>query len=106
MFSVFGESMLDPINTSASSSEITAWKRSPKTSECFKNLFLSINGEPSYSARILEKIWPKSDCSEVLLAFAIAICETIFNPSNDVIQINETIMKPAITINKVSSNSY
>ena len=42
MFSVFGEALLDPINTNASSTEITEWKRSHKTAESYQNLFENI----------------------------------------------------------------
>ena len=52
-------------------------------------------------SRILEKVWPKADYSDELIAFAISICQTILNPANEAIQINEGIMKELIKENKV-----
>jgi hypothetical protein len=103
LFSVFGESRLDPINTNFSSSEISKWKQSPKTAKCYKKLFIRINKneEFTYMSRILEKVWPKADYSDELIAFAISICQTILNPANEAIQINEGIMKELIKENKV-----
>lgn len=103
LFSVFGESRLDPINTNFTSSEISKWKKSPKTAKCYQRLFKLINKneEFTYMSRILEKIWPKSDSSEENVAFAISICQTILNPANEAIQINEGIMKKLIKENKV-----
>ena len=103
LFSVFGESQLDPINTNFSSSEIFKWKQSPKMIKCYKKLFICINKNEEfiYMSRILKKIWSKADYSDKLIAFAISICQTILNPVNKVIQINEGIMKELIKENKV-----
>ena len=57
MFLVFGEALLDPINTNASSTEITEWKNSRKTVECYQNLFKDMhNEEVTFMTRILEKV--------------------------------------------------
>jgi len=57
MFSVFGEALLDPINTNVSSTEITEWKRSHKMAESYQNLFENIrNEEVTFMTRILEKV--------------------------------------------------
>ena len=71
--------------------------------KCYKKLFIRINKneEFTYMSRILEKVWPKADYSDELIAFAISICQTILNPVNKVIQINEGIMKELIKENKV-----
>ena len=102
MFSVFGEALLDPINTNASSTEITEWKRSRKTAESYQNLFENIrNEEVTFMTRILEKVWPKTEVFEELSAFAISICQIMLNPKNETIQINEMNMKKRIIRNKV-----
>lgn len=102
MFSVFGEALLDPINTNASSTEITEWKNSIKTAECYRNLFEDMHNEKvTFMTRILEKIWPKTEVSVELSAFAISICQIMLNPKNETIQINEMKMKRRIIRNKV-----
>lgn len=102
MFSVFGEALLDPINTNASSTEITEWKNSIKTAECYRNLFEDMHNEKvTFMTRILEKIWPKMEVSVELSAFAISICQIMLNPKNETIQINEMNMKRRIKRNKV-----
>lgn len=107
MFSVYGEAFLDPITTAATSSEITAWKRSRKTAESFKYLYENHAEEDiTYMARILEKLWPKGQASQELIAFAMSVCETILNPDNDVIQINEGVIKQELIRNKVSINRF
>jgi hypothetical protein len=102
MFSVFGEGTLDVINTNATSVEITAWKHSAKTLACYKNLCKTPDGEDlSIMARILDKVWPRSDASEEQLSFAISVCQTILDPSNEIIQMNESVLKSIIQKNKV-----
>jgi hypothetical protein len=103
MFSVFGEGALDVINTNATSAEITAWKHSAKTLACYKNLCKTPDGKDlSIMARILDKVWPKSNASEEQLSFTISICQTILDPVNEIIQINEGVLKSIIQKNKVS----
>jgi hypothetical protein len=108
LFSVFGETRLDPINTSSTASEISAWKRSKKTAKCYARLFqrISNNEESSYMSRILERIWPKSDCTEEQVAFAITICECFLDPEYDSIQINEYGAKNLLIDNKVCVRIY
>lgn len=107
MFSVFGESRLDPINTTSTATEISAWKRSEKTAKCYKRLFLPLKDsqETSFMSRILEKLWPRSDCTEEHAAFAISVCECVLNPNNDSILINEYAMKDFLLANKVNSSN-
>ena len=103
MFSVFGEENLEPINTNATSTEITDWKNSPKTAICFSRLLGNVKGyeEFSYMSRICEKVWPKSKVSAELSVFAIAICKMMLNPKTETIQMNELNMKNKIHKNKV-----
>lgn len=103
MFSVFGEGSLDIINTNASAAEITAWKQSRKTAECYAHLHQCPKGETqSAMARILEKVWPRGDATSEQVAFAIAICQTVLNPNNDIITIKEAVIKEKIRKYKVS----
>ena len=104
MFSVFGENRLDPINTASTAFEISAWKRSPKTAKCYRLLFQPIKGDEkhSYISRILEKLWPKSDCLQEHVAFAITVCSCFLDPDNNSIQINEYATKTSLLENKVS----
>jgi len=104
MFSVFGESRLDPINITSTASEISAWKKSSKTINCFKELFCAINDdeENTYMSRILKKVFSCLKCSEEHSAFAISVCESFLNPDYESIQINETIIKDHLLKNKVN----
>ena len=59
MFSVFGESQLDSINTHASPQAVIEWKTSAKTKDCYKKLFAPINKDNSdniYISLILAKV--------------------------------------------------
>ena len=97
---------MDPINTSSTPSEIASWKKSSKTAKCYERLFESIkkNEEFSFMSRILEKIWPRSECSEEHVAFAIAICECFLNPEIPSIQSSEYVTKESLLKNKVSNS--
>jgi hypothetical protein len=102
MFSVFGEDQLDVINTNSRSIDIIEWKRSPKTERCSRNLFRKIRGEEvSYMARIFEKVWPRTEASEELAAFAISVCKLMLNTKNETIQVNEMNTRKNIEKNKV-----
>jgi hypothetical protein len=106
MFSVFGESQLDNIKTNSPSSEIAQWKISSKTFNCYKNLFRNIVGEEiTFMARIFEKVWPSTEVSEELTAYAIGVCEFMLNPKTDGIQMNEQVMKKKIKKNRVNIRS-
>ena len=53
-------------------------------------------------SKIIERLWPKKDASKIQIAFAISICKTYLNPENQIIQINESVMKLKIILNMVS----
>ncbi|RIB17400.1 hypothetical protein C2G38_2187340, partial [Gigaspora rosea] len=57
MFSVFGESQLDSINTNATPADVSQWKASAKMKACYQKLFKPISSDPndSYMSRILNK---------------------------------------------------
>lgn len=106
MFAVF---KLSPINSNASSSEIKIWKSDPTVKDCYRSLFKKINPtEPgTYMSRIIERMWKgKRKGPKVQIAFAISICETILNPDNSFITMNEEIIKPVLTKNLVSFLNY
>jgi hypothetical protein len=106
MFSVFGESQLDNIKTNSPSSDIAQWKMSSKTIKCYKNLFRNIMGEEvSFMTRIFEKVWPSTEVSEELSAYAIGVCEFMLNPKTDGIQMNEKVIKRKILKNRVNIRS-
>ena len=104
MFSVFGEGRLDPINTNLTSSEITAWKKSPKTAKAFGNLFKRIrnNEDFTYMTRIFEKVWAKSEISDEQSAFAIAVCKTVINSTIESIKLDKGTIKQQISLNKIN----
>jgi len=61
------------------------------------------NDETSYMTRILEKIWPKSNCTEEQVVFMIFVYECFLNPDNNSILINEQAMRDSLLENKVST---
>lgn len=54
-------------------------------------------------SKIIEKLWKvKKDASKIQVAYAISICETYLDPKNQIIQMNENVIKPKIIKNMVS----
>ena len=105
MFSVFSELNLKIINTSSSETEIKKWKSSLVVKKCFNSLYKKINpSEPeTFMSKIISKVWKdKKNASKVQVAFAMSICETILNPNNLDIQVNEDKIKDLIMKNYVS----
>ena len=47
----------------------------------------------TYIKRILKKVWPDEDASEVNVAYAIAVVQTILNPDYGKISIEENAVK-------------
>ena len=73
IFSIFGETNLPPINTNASSSEISRWKQKEKVSNCYKRLFEKIDNKensPLVLTRIIGKVLHKNS-STVETAFVV-----------------------------------
>ena len=110
MFAVFRESKLCPINSNASDSEIKTWKSDPIVKDCYKNLFKKISPTESetYMSRIIGRLWKggKRKGPKIHIAFAISICETMLNPQNLIIAVNEEVIKPVLTKNIVSFPNY
>lgn len=86
------------IKTTASPSEIVAWKKDTKVEKCYENLFKPMNSkkEKLFLIRIIEEAFPSEDPPNVQIAFAIAICTSILNPRNKRLQLNEKLMKRKI----------
>jgi len=103
LYIVFG-SELPPINTQATPSQIQEWKEKPEVSRCFYKLFKRVDvAQPTtYMTKVIDRLWrDRRNASKIQVAFAISICETYLNPTNQTIQINEQI-KPKIIKNLVN----
>ena len=101
MFNVFREhgNPLPLINASAKESDIKKWKNSKEVKNAHKKLFkkISSSGSEIFSSKIIRRVWTeKKMAPKIQVAYAISICETILNPKNLVIQVNEEIIKPKI----------
>ena len=78
--------------------EISKWKRDPAVKQCHDKLFEQINeydGETiTFIVRIMEKVFidPKK-ASNVLIAYAMSVCDIFLDPANEHIQITESIIK-------------
>lgn len=107
IFSVFGEANLPPISMNASPAEINKWKRNPSIAKCYRMLPEPINEfedeQVTYLLRITERVFvdPKKT-SDILIAYAMSVCETFLNPENEHIQVTESIIKEAFEKNLVS----
>jgi hypothetical protein len=105
MFAVFRESKLSPITSSATESEVKKWKQTAAIKKSYRNLFKRMrpNFPDTYMSKIIGKLWKdKRNAPKKQVAYAISICETILNPNNLTIQINEETTKHLITKNYVS----
>lgn len=96
LFQTFGEDKLPMIKTTASPSEIMAWKNDKRVAKCYENLFKPMNSQKT--KRFLTRIVEEALSSEVnppnvQVAFAIAICTSILNPKCERLQLNEKNMK-------------
>jgi hypothetical protein len=88
------------------SKELSMWKAGP-AKECYKKLFEPISDndpQVTYMSRILEKVWSDANkASDVSVAFAVSVCESILSPNIESIQIREEILKQKLQKNKVCS---
>jgi hypothetical protein len=102
--SVFGAE-LSTINTQATPSQISEWKNTPSIRRCHANLFKKIKQDQpaTYMSKIIEKL-RRSSPSKIQIAYAISVAETYLSSDNQVIQMNENIIKPKIFNNLVSFN--
>ena len=83
------------IKTTASPSEIMAWKNDKRVAECYENLFkpMSSNKKKLFLIRIVDEVFSSENPSNVQIAFAIAICTGVLNPKYEGIKLNDNIMK-------------
>jgi len=101
MFNVFREhgNPLPLINASAKESDIKKWKNSKEVKNAHKKLFkkISSSGSETFLSKIIGRVWKEKKMAlKIQVIYAISICETILNPENLVIQVNEEIIKPKI----------
>ena len=98
LFTFFGEDTLSRITTSASPADISNWKNLDQVKRCYKKLF---DKKSIVLAKILEKVFGKNP-KQAHIAFAIAICISILDPSIDQIQLSEESMREKYTYYLVS----
>jgi hypothetical protein len=106
VFAVFGETLLDPINTNATPQAITDWKKSTKTKSCFKKLFKPIdanNADDTYFTRILARSWPASQPTNMQLAYTITVCQILLNDHYEKLTMSDEITKNRLNKNIVSN---
>lgn len=99
VFATYGEVNLPLINSNASPSEITNWKKRPEVSKCYEKLFKHMNNNndsPLVITRILEKAFLGKEYSNSEFAYAIAICKILLNPKHDVLQMKQAILKSKV----------
>jgi hypothetical protein len=95
LFSYFGEAILPPINTNASSAKLIEWKNNPAVAECYDKLF-NQDGSLTVLTRILEKVFAGECPSSLHLAFVTATFAVLLDPKSKTIQTNENTMKDKI----------
>ncbi|RIB03111.1 hypothetical protein C2G38_2049536 [Gigaspora rosea] len=104
VFAVFGDSMLDRIDSNAIPEEVHNWKQSAKTKAAYSKLFLPIatnDPEDTYISCILTKVFSKGVAEENLIAFGIGVAQALLSPKYEKITIEEKIMKDRIEKNVV-----
>ena len=108
IFSIFGETNLPPINTNASSSEISRWKQKEEVSNCYKRLFEKIDNKensPLVLTRIISKVLHKNS-STVETAFVVVICMGILDLKNGKLKFSSKTMKQKIKYYLVGFITY
>ena len=108
MFSIYGESQLESINTNSTPEEVLTWKQSTKTKSAYRKLFTSISDDPDYTymSRILAKVWPGGDPTNLQLAFGITVCQTTLSSHYKKLTINEDAVERKLIKNLVSNSIY
>jgi hypothetical protein len=105
LFAVFGEANLPSINTNASSTEISRWKKKPEISNCYKRLFERIDDNKEDSPWVLTQIAKRvlnNKSSRVEMAFVVAICVSILNPKDSKLTLTTKKMKSKVKYYLVS----
>ena len=103
MFSVFGESQLDSINTNVTPADVSEWKASTKMKECFQKLFTAISSNPNdmYMFRILSKVWPDKLSTNIKMAYTIAVCQIMLNDYYEKLTMSKDTVKDKLRRNLV-----
>jgi hypothetical protein len=81
------------------------WKSHPTVSKAYNSLFKNINNDensPTYMTQVIEKVWPKTEASDLHTAWAISIAEVLLNPDNGEISVSEEIIDFLLRKNIVS----
>ena len=103
---VYG-SELPCINAQAFPSKIQEWKSDTAVSRYYAKLFKRVSEDQptTFVSKIIERLRrEKSSPSKTQIAYAISVCETYLCPTNQIIQMNEGILKQKIVKNLVSFN--
>ena len=98
---MFGEYNLPPISTNASPADIIRWKKNPSVKRCYENLHNPIdkhkNESVSFILRIIERVFIDSKkTTDVLVAYAMSVCDSFLDPSSESIQVTESMVKNKI----------
>lgn len=99
---VFGNE-LPHINSQDTPSQIQSWKNKPEVKRCYARLFKKVKADQptTYVVKIIERL---RDPPRVQIAYAMSICETYLDPSNQTIQITEGLIKEKMIKHLVSLN--
>ena len=94
IFSVFGEANLPPISTNESPQDISRWKKNPAVRSCYLKLHKPVIDDENvtYVLRIIEKVFV-SPVPNLLIAFAMSVCDIFLNPNDENIQITKSAIK-------------
>jgi hypothetical protein len=81
------------------------WKSLPTVSKAYNNLFEKINNDersPTYMKQIIEKVWPKTEASDLHTTWTISIAEILLDPNNGENSVSEEIINFFLEKNIVS----
>ena len=94
IFSVFGEANLPPISTNESPQDISRWKKNPAVRSCYLKLHKPVTDDENvtYVLRIIEKVFV-SPVPNLLIAFAMSVCDIFLNSDDENIQITKSAIK-------------
>jgi hypothetical protein len=95
------------ISTNASPTEISKWKNNPAVKKCHDKLLEPINEyddeTTTYMVRIMEKVFiDPNKASDILIAYAMSVCDIFLDPKNEHIQITKSIIKEKFEVYLVS----
>ena|SRR5436190_21944321 len=94
---IFVVCKLPKITMAASSTKIAKWKKLPRVTEAYRNLWNADDTGLVMVNKIIMKAMPKKDKKDCLtpsiISFALAVCCIILNPNNNEIRCNEDAIK-------------